>query len=135
MHVRVCSVAVVVTLIAGVGACGKHLYGRDDLDVTVFQHLNNLRWDERLGNAALTVAPDMRQAFLSTWTARLRQIELQDVAVAGVSMNPSGDGADIVVNITYVERDTMTVKTTAITEHWVRTDDGWLADKPAAPDF
>ena len=35
------------------------------------------------------------------------------------------------VNITYVERATMSVKTEAVSERWIRTDSGWIAEKPA----
>ena len=111
------------------GAC-KHAYNRDDLTVTLSKHHIDLRWG-RLGNAALAVKPEMREAFLKTWTARANTIELQDIEIAAVVLSPDEDTADVVINVTFVERDTMTVKTEALTERWIRTDDGWIAEKPA----
>ncbi len=111
------------------GGCGKGVYTRDDLDVSLFHHHNNLRWG-RLENAALSVKPEMRGAFLSTWAERMQSLEVTDMDIAGVVMSKDGDTADVVVNVTWVDRATMTVKTSAVQEHWVRTDDGWLADKP-----
>jgi hypothetical protein len=58
-------------------------------------------------------------------------IELQEIDVSAVVVTPDGDAADVVVNITYVEKQTMTVKTEVVSEKWVRTDDGWFAAKPA----
>ena len=112
-------------------ACGKHMYTRDDLDVSVFQHHNNLRWG-RLENAALNVKADMRPLFLQQWASRMQMLELQDIEVAGVALSPDGDGADVVVNVTWVEKVSMTVKTSAVTEHWARTEDGWIVDRPAS---
>lgn len=111
-------------------ACGKHLYSRDDLTVTLSSHHIDLRWG-RLGNAALAVQPDMRAAFLAAWGKRVGQLELQDIEVAAVVVTPDGGAADVMVNITYVERETMSVKTEAVTERWIRTDSGWLAETPA----
>lgn len=121
-------VAVAFTVTLALAGCGKHVYGRDDLDVSLFQHHNNLRWN-RLENASLQVKPEMRGAFLTTWAARMQQYELQDVEVAGVAIMPDGDSADVVVNVTYVDKASMTVKTGTVTEHWLRTDNGWLTDK------
>lgn len=113
-----------------VAACGKHVYNRDDLTVTLSKHHIDLRWG-RLGNAAIAVKPEMREAFLRTWTARANTIELQDIEITAVVVSPDEDAADVVINVTYVERDTMTVKTEALTERWIRTENGWIAEKPA----
>ena len=122
-------VAVVVTPLG----CGKHLYNQDDLTVALFKHHTDLRWG-RLENAALLVEPQLRGAFLAMWASKANALELQDVDIAGVSMSPDGDGADVVINVTYVERETMQVKNAVLNEHWTRTDDGWFADKPATLD-
>ena len=126
---RSVSLAVLVACAFGAG-CGKHVYNRDDLTVTLAKHHIDLRWG-RLGNAALAVQPEMREAFLKTWGARTATMELQDIEVAAVVVTPDEDAADVVVNITYVERETMSVKTETVTERWVRTEHGWLAEKPA----
>ena len=71
------AVALAVMGVAMVG-CGKHLYSRDDLTVTLSTHHIDLRWN-RLGNAALAVKPEMRAAFLQSWGERAGQLELQDI--------------------------------------------------------
>jgi hypothetical protein len=113
-----------------VAACGKHVYNRDDLTVSLGKHHIDLRWG-RLGNAAAAVKPEMRAAFLKSWTERTSSIELQDIEVSAVVITPDADAPDVVVNITYVERSTMSVRTEAVSERWIRTDDGWFAEKPA----
>ena len=121
---------VALGLMIALSGCGKHLYSRDDLTVTLSTHHINLRWG-RLGNAALTVKPEMRAAFLEAWGKRAGQLELQEIEVAAVVLTPDGDAADVMVNITYVDRENMSVKTEAVAERWVRTEDGWIAEKPA----
>lgn len=111
------------------GGCAS-LHGRDELDLQLFQHHNNLRWG-RLANAALAVQPEMREAFVTHWASRAGVIELQDIEVAGVMVTSDGGAADVVVNISYVERETMQVRSGTVTEHWVRTPAGWLVAKPA----
>lgn len=123
-------VALFVAVALTAFGCGKHVYSRDDLTVTLAKHHIDLRWG-RLGNAALNVKPDLREAFLKTWTQRASTIELQDIEIAAVAVAPDENSADVVVNITFVERDTMTVKTEAVSERWIRTEEGWIAEKPA----
>ena len=129
----VVTVTVVVAALFGAalfgGACA-HMYGKDDLDVSVFQHNVNLRWG-RLDNAALTVKPEMRGPFVAAWTARMQQLEIQDIEVGGVALSKDGDAADVSVAVTFVDKASMTVRTETVGEHWIRTDDGWLIDKPA----
>lgn len=120
----------VLFAVPGALSCGKHVYTRDDLTVTLSKHHIDLRWG-RLGNAALNVKPEMREAFLQSWAARASTLELQDIEIAAVVVSPDEDAADVVVNVTYVERETMTVKTEALSERWIRTDAGWVAEKPA----
>ncbi|HEY4221556.1 MAG TPA: hypothetical protein VGO62_09440 [Myxococcota bacterium] len=124
-----------VVIVVIVSGCA-HMYSKDDLDVSLFQHHNNLRWG-RLDNAATTVSPELRTSFLSTWAARQQTLELQDVEVQGATLTPDGAAADVVVAITYVDKASMTVKNVTMIEHWIRTDDGWLeqkfADAPVPP--
>jgi hypothetical protein len=110
-------------------SCGKHLYTRDDLDVSLFQHHNNLRWG-RLENASLTVTPEMRSAFLNLWAARMQRLELQDMEVAGVVMAKDGESADVVVSVSWIDKSSMTMQQSSMNEHWIRTDDGWQVEKP-----
>ena len=118
-----------LVLVCVLAAGCKHGYSRDDLTVSMGKHHIDLRWG-RLENAALAVAPAMRGPFIQAWAARTALIELQQIDVAGVVVSEDGDSADVVVNVTWVERESMTVKSATVAEHWVRTDDGWLADKP-----
>ena len=131
MNARMLSGALALTLVlGGVVGCGKRLFGRDDLEVQLSRHHIDLRWG-RLENAAQSVQPDMRAAFLTAWAARISVIELQDIDVTGIVMSDDGDSADVLVTLTYIDRDTMRVVTTPVSEKWVRTDLGWRASLPA----
>lgn len=116
-------------LCAAASSCGKHLYGRDDLDFGLSTHHIDLRWG-RLQNAAQRVHPDMRAAFLEDWSTRLADVELQDIEVVGVSEGEDGDTADVVVQLTWVEKRTLALRQASVTERWVRTDQGWRVVRP-----
>src|SRR6185437_5710872 len=95
------------------GAACSHMYSRDDLDVSLFQLHNDLRWG-RLENAAQNVKPELRGAFLTTWAKRMQEIEIQDLEVAGVALSKDGDGADVVIAVTYVDKGSMTVRSLTV---------------------
>lgn len=124
-------VALVVMLV--VGGCGRHGYGRNDLDLTLSKHHIDLRWG-RLENAAQAVTPAMRAEFVRVWSERFAQSELQDLEIVGVVVAEGGDKAEVVLRVTAVDRTTMTVTSKTVTERWLRTDDGWQLEKPALPD-
>lgn len=115
------------------GGCGRHGYGRNDLDLTLSKHHIDLRWG-RLENAAQAVTPAMRAEFVRVWSERIAQSELQDLEIVGVVMAEDGDKAEVVVRVTSVDRGTMTVSSKTVTERWKRTDEGWQLEKPAVPD-
>jgi len=134
LHMRWAALALTffVALGSAVG-CGKHIYNRTDLDIALGKHHIDLRWG-RLENAALVVKPEMRGAFLKAWAEKAGTIEMQEIEVVGITETPDGDTADVIVRLVFVERDTMQVKTAIVSEHWVRTDSGWIADVPATLD-
>lgn len=132
LHARLLLVVLTVVGASSVGACGRHGFGRDDLDLTISKHHIDLRWG-RLENAAAAVAPAMRAEFVRVWADRLSGSELQDLEIVGVVMDPAGDKAEVVVRVTYVDRASMTVRTGTITEKWLRTDEGWRLERPTLP--
>jgi hypothetical protein len=116
----------------GAAACGTFGNNRDDLQQAAALHHIDLRWG-RLENAAQRVAPELRGPFLTSWATRLGAIELQDIEVTGMVVDESGSSADVIVTLTWVERDTMSVRTSVIPEKWTRVDGTWLCSKPAEP--
>jgi len=118
---------IVATLLACAASssvgCGKHVYNRDDLTIDLAKHHIDLRWG-RIENAAQRVNPELRGPFVQAWVQRLQGIELQDMDVAGVAMIDE-DTAEVIVNVTYVDRATMGVRNAQLPERWVRTDVGW----------
>ncbi|MCC7070181.1 MAG: hypothetical protein IT383_02595 [Deltaproteobacteria bacterium] len=114
-------------------ACGRHGFGRNDLDLTLSKHHIDLRWG-RLENAAVAVVPAMRAEFVRVWAERLGANELQDLEIVGVVMADDGDKAEVVVRTTMIERSSMRVIAATITETWLRTDTGWQLAKPALPE-
>jgi hypothetical protein len=118
--------------IVAVVGCGTLGNNRDDLQQAAALHHIDLRWG-RLENAAMRVDPELRGEFLTSWARRVGAIELQDIEVTGMVLNDAGDLADVVVTLTYIERDSMSVHTAVIPEKWIRKDGTWLCSKPAEP--
>jgi len=118
------------TLVLGAGCALPQT--RDDLDREVALHHIDLRWG-RLENAAVRVTPAVRGAFVQAWAARLRDLELQEIDVAAVTLSADGQAADVVVAITFVDRATMQVRTAQLAERWQQGPDGWRATTPATP--
>ena len=104
--------------------CGRHVYGREHLTEDLAKHHIDLRWG-RLGNAAQRVTPEMRGPFIQIWAQRLQSLELQDMDIVDVAQVDE-DTAMVVVNVTYVDKLTMSVTTVQFPETWKRTDAGWL---------
>lgn len=121
--------ALALVAVAGCGTLGTN---RDDLQQAQLMHHIDLRWG-RLENAAQRVTPELRGPFLTSWATRAGAIELQDIELSGMVLNEAGDAADIVVTVTYIERDTMSVKTAVLPEKWTRVDGVWLCSQPAEP--
>ena len=113
--------------------CGKQLFTRQDLDVEVTKHHINLRWS-RIENAALAVHPDLRTAFIEEWSRRAKTVELQDIDVLSVVVDDSQDAARVQTSITWVDRATFALRTTAALERWTRTAEGWRATLPLSLD-
>ncbi len=112
-------------------ACAQ-LPSREDLDVTLARHHIDLRWG-RLAEAAGRVSPGLRSEFLHAWSVRLQAIELQDVEVVGVVVGADSSQADVVVAMTYVDRETLRVHSTQMTERWSFQGGGWHATSVALP--
>ena len=105
-------------------ACGKHVHTKEDLDHTLSRHLINLRWG-RLQNAAQAMQPELRAAFVETWTALDNVIDVQDLEVVALSVDESGDIATVSLRVVYVDKRTMRVSTETVSQKWLRDDDGW----------
>jgi hypothetical protein len=116
------------TFFAGT-SCGKHGYSRDDLNLAVMQYHIDLRWG-RLENAAAKLDAPLRTEFLRTWAERLQVAELQNLEILGVTVDDSGDRADVVVMVTVLSRADMMVTNQTVTEVWQRTDQGWRCTQP-----
>lgn len=120
--------ALVLVVVAGLAplGCGKHIYGKDDLQVATGKHYLDLRWG-RIAAAAKRVHPDMRQSFLEDWTQRSKDVEIHDLEVVEMDIDESGDSAQIMLSVNWVDRTTMTMQQSTVTQKWVRTDEGWVA--------
>ncbi len=119
-------------LLLALAGCGTLGTSRDELQQAQLMHHIDLRWG-RLENAAQRVSPELRGAFLTSWAQRAGAIELQDIEVSALVLNDAGDAADVLVTVTYIERDTMSVKSALLPEKWTRVDGIWLCSKPAEP--
>jgi len=130
---RLGGVVMAAVVATATGACGKHLYNRENLTEDLAKHHIDLRWG-RLGNAAVRVTPELRGPFIQAWSLRLAGVELQDMDIADVALMDE-DTAQVIVNVTYVDKQSMSVRTVQFPEIWKRTDQGWqlanVADLPA----
>ena len=124
---------VLVAVVATSFGCGKHLYNRENLTEDLAKHHIDLRWG-RLGNAAVRVMPELRGPFVQAWSMRLAGVELQDMDIADVALIDD-DTAQVIVNVTYVDKQSMSVRTVQFPEVWTRTEQGWqlsnVAELPA----
>jgi hypothetical protein len=109
-----------------VAGCGRHAHGRKELEETTSRHYLDLRWG-RIPPAAARVHPDLRKAFVQDWSQRLAEFELQDLEVVDVVEDLENDRAEVLVVVTYVERNSMRLMTKTVSQRWVRSDKGWLA--------
>lgn len=134
MSAVVRALVVVAAVVGGVpvvaGGCATLGTARDDLQQAAALHHIDLRWG-RLENAAVRVAPAARAAFLAEWVKAGGVVELQDIDVSGIVIDEDGEGADVVVTVTYVERDTMSVRSAVVSERWLHVDGNWVCSTPA----
>jgi hypothetical protein len=106
--------------------CGKHLHGKAELEDTVGRHYLDLRWG-RLGNAALRVHPDMREAFVKDWSARTAHMELQELEVVDIAFDPKTDSAQVTLALAWVDKGAMMLHQQTVVQKWIRTDEGWFS--------
>ncbi|MFZ9889721.1 MAG: hypothetical protein ACO3JL_19675 [Myxococcota bacterium] len=128
-------------LLAAVGlalgtACGRHAYGVHELEESTLYYYNDLRWS-RLSSAALRMHPDLRGAFVADWTKRLAEVELQDIEVIDMRQDLEHDAAEVSLAFSWVDRQSMQLRSATVTQRWLRTDKGWIAgshlELPGAP--
>jgi hypothetical protein len=114
-----------LTVAAPIG-CGKHRFGKDDLVEAAGRHYLDLRWS-RVASAAKRVHPELREAFVTDWNKRSQEIEIHDLEVMDVQIDEEGDVATLTVQVSWVDRSSMTMKNATVQQEWDRTDDGWVA--------
>lgn len=118
-------VALVALLLLG-AACGRTLYGREDLEHTLSKHYLELRWG-RIANAAGQVHEELRPAFVEDWEKRAQGMQLQDLEVVAIEEADDGESAVVTVRMSWVEESTMRLFSAKATQKWVRTEEGWRA--------
>ena len=119
---------IVVVTLALPSACGKHLYGKDDLSTTAGKHYLDLRWG-RINAAANRVHPDLRANFIQDWATRGKDVEIHDMEIIEVTVDEDGDNATITLIVNWVNNSTMTMEQSTINQKWQRTEGGWLASE------
>lgn len=106
--------------------CGRHAYGVHELEESTLYYYNDLRWS-RLPSAAMRMHPDLREAFVADWTRRLAAVELQDIEVIDMRQDLEQDAADVSLAFSWVDRQTMQLRSATVSQRWLRTDKGWIA--------
>lgn len=123
---RLLLVVLPVVLALSAVACGKHAHGMKELQEVTHHYYNDLRW-ARLPAAAARMHPDIRKPFLEDWTRRGQELQLQDLEIVDMKDDLENDKAEVTLLVTWVERSSMQLRSSTITQTWLRTDDGWMA--------
>ena len=112
--------------------CGiSKAYHQDDLRAAATRHHVNLRWG-RIPNAANTLHPDLQAAFVQDWETKTQQVEIKDIEIVDLLMHENQNEAMIQMQITYLTKDTLEMKSYATQEKWRFVNDRWIIMQPAA---
>jgi hypothetical protein len=82
------------------------------------QDLNEqARWG-RIGDAALLVEPNYRDAFVSAHQSWGNDIELADTEIVHVQIAANAEHANAIVTYSWYSKSTMTLHETTVRQHW-----------------
>jgi hypothetical protein len=119
------------------GCAAADALQRRDLEDGVFKHHLELRWS-RTAKAAAFVHPDLQNEFVESWTERASMLEISTLDVVNIqAMQDEETGektAQVTVLVTWVQRDTMSVRESVVDERWVHADGKWVVEKPLLPE-
>lgn len=106
--------------------CGKAALGRHELEASLARHYLDLRWG-RIPSAAQYVAEDLRPAFLEDWTRRAQSSQIQDFDIVQIVDGEDGERAEVYIALSWVEQETLSLKSATLVQTWIKTDAGWRA--------
>lgn len=115
-------------LVACLG-CAKATLGRQELQESLTRHYLDLRWG-RIASAARYLRPDLQDEFVRDWEARTQQYALNEFDVTHIVDSPDGEGADVYIEVSLVDQNTLTLKRKKLVQKWIKTESGWQAAEP-----
>lgn len=113
-----------------VGCAVSKMYHQEDLTRELTRHHVNLRWG-RVPNAATSLHPDLQPGFVQDWENVQKRLEIKDIEVIDILMDPAQTEATVKLQMSYLDKDTMTFKTYVTTEKWHYDEKRWLVVQPA----
>jgi hypothetical protein len=124
-----------MALLAGSSCAAADALKRRDLEDGVFKHHLELRWS-RTAKAAAFVHPELQSEFVENWTTRADALEVSTLDVVNIqSLEKDGvKSAEVTVLITWVDRQTMSVRESVLDERWLYLDGRWVVEKPIMPE-
>jgi hypothetical protein len=117
--------AVICLLLSG--CIFQNLSDTRRLQDTVYQFNDETRW-ARIDLASQRVSPDYRARFLLAHRMWGHDIAIADVDPTNIQMAEEGDSASSQVTVTWYDQRTMELHSSVLTQHWVKTDNGYLLD-------
>lgn len=113
-------------VLASIFACTKATLGRQELQESLTRHYLDLRWG-RVASAARYMSPELQGEFVRVWEARTQSFTINEFDVTHVIDTPDGEGAEVYLEISIVDQNTLTLQKMKLVQKWVKTDSGWRA--------
>lgn len=114
-------------------SCTKATLGRQELQESLTRHYLDLRWG-RIASAARYMSPELQAEFVRDWEVRTQQYTLNEFDVTHIVDTPDGEGADVYIEVSLVDQNTLTLKRKKWVQKWIKTDAGWRAAEGLALD-
>jgi hypothetical protein len=107
-------------------ACTKATLGRQELQESLTRHYLDLRWG-RIASATRYMQPELQQEFVGAWEANTQAFTINEFDVTHIIDTPDGEGAEVYIEISLVDQNTLTLKRLKLVQKWLKTDTGWRA--------
>ena len=115
-----------VVVFASTFSCTKATLGRQELQESLTRHYLDLRWG-RIASAARYMQPELQEKFVGAWEANTQAYTINEFDVTHIIDTPDGEGAEVYIEISLVDQNTLTLKRMKLVQKWIKTEAGWRA--------
>jgi len=127
------SLFAVIGLAAIAAGCFTAESARRELDETSFGYHIDVRW-LRCPVAAQRVDAELRSDFIEHCAKVEGRLNIDNVEVMDVQLDPSNDKATVLVRYTFIVSPSVTVQQVMVKEHWQRKGASWVLVDGMWPD-